>query len=317
MVHQAPKASALRCLNAAFDLSATMPGLLSLHLDVFGCSEAATRHIFHSLRSHPHLQTKLRGLSLVDSSSRDTEAVAGLRAAPQLRTLDLRRFRVHHRIQTTPSYDPPGSERQIAAAVQHLTHLESLSIEAAHFVPCTDGAPPPVASLLHTVEHLAHLTTLHLCGPLSHGQIEGLAAQPTAYTGLRRLCLASCLMPDVAAGALAAWLSTLPALSSLDLSANHLDADGIMTLVPVLASLEHLEELDLAFNRFGRTRVAAVALADALARPAAGRRLRKLNLNFTEIENDGARRLAPALAALPELEAVQLSDNLFLSLIHI
>ena len=182
-MHAAPRASMRRCLHAAFHLCATMPALTSLHLDIPACDAVTSSCIFHSLQYDRSLQNKLRGLVLAESSNiadnRAAEAVAGLRSASQLRTLDLRNFRAEGKVWITPQ-DPACL---LAAAVRDLTHLQSLSMDSGQFMPVL-SAPPPVASLPWTVERLAHLTSLHLDGRLPAGQIQGLAAQPTAYTCL-------------------------------------------------------------------------------------------------------------------------------------
>ncbi|XP_077022599.1 tonsoku-like protein isoform X2 [Tamandua tetradactyla] len=89
---------------------------------------------------------------------------------------------------------------------------------------------------------------------LRPAQLAPLLRALKLHTELRELRLAGNRLGDVCAAELLATLATMPGLTLLDLSSNHLGPEGLHQLasgLPGQAALKNLEELDLSMNPLG------------------------------------------------------------------
>ncbi|XP_045716770.1 tonsoku-like protein [Phyllostomus hastatus] len=93
------------------------------------------------------------------------------------------------------------------------------------------------------------------CGlALRRAQLAPLLRALKLHAALRELRLAGNRLGDGCAAELLALLSTVPGLTILDLSSNHLGPEGLWQLAagfPGQATLQNLEELDLSMNPLG------------------------------------------------------------------
>ena len=124
-------------------------------------------------------------------------------------------------------------------------------------------------------------------------------------------------MGDAGASALAAALDrgALPRLETLFLSSAAIGNAGLVALAPALRRRPALFSLCLFDNPFGDEGLAALLAppppAGALPLPTGGlRKLRRLNLTYTQVSDAGCAALAAALdsGALPALEDLALDD---------
>ena len=144
---------------------------------------------------------------------------------------------------------------------------------------------------------------------------EGLGAG--ALPAVTRFKLYGMHLGDAGASALAAALGqgALPWLQNLSLISTAIGDAGLVALAPALRRLPGLVQLGLMDNPFGDEGLAAFVAppppASALLPPAGGlKKLRTLNLEYTQVTDAGCAALAFALdsGALPALYVLYLSD---------
>jgi len=167
-----------------------------------------------------------------------------------------------------------------------------------------------LGSVLPALQHLTLHESSGAAGPDGVQRLaEGLGAG--ALGAVTELCLYM-HMGDAGASALAAALGrgALPRLKLLALtSANAAIGDaGLVALAPALRRLPSLEELLLC----GNDPLGDEGLAALVAPPTGGlKKLRGLDLDYTEVTDAGCAALAAALdsGALPALELLNLDDT--------
>lgn len=99
-------------------------------------------------------------------------------------------------------------------------------------------------------------------------------------------------------------ISSLPKLTSLDLSRNSFKKIGANALVPHLAKMKNLRKLNLSMNCFGDS--GAVELAPSLKMLTY---LEILDLSSNSFKKIGAKALAPSLTMMTRLKELDLSSN--------
>lgn len=157
-----------------------------------------------------------------------------------------------------------------------------------------------LAVALHNLTALQRLGLGHImCGP------PFFTALPAALHGMRSLqslCLQGSVTADHAT-ALAAALASLTCLTSLNIAyVGHATARALLT--QAVGKLSHLQHLDLSFNHLGQegARVLAAAVAGGCTS------LRTLNLSFNALGDAGIQLLGPALASLPCIQTLVLTQ---------
>ena len=156
-------------------------------------------------------------------------------------------------------------------------------------------------------------------GAAGHDGMQRLAAGlgAGALPALSFLAFTNVHMGDAGASALAAALGqgALPWLQNLSLISTAIGDAGLVALAPALRRLPGLVQLGLMDNPFGDEGLAAFVAppppASALLPPAGGlKKLRTLNLEYTQVTDAGCAALAFALdsGALPALYVLYLSD---------
>lgn len=109
--------------------------------------------------------------------------------------------------------------------------------------------------VLQVMEHQGSGPSFSACSlALRQAQLTPLLRALKLHSALRELRLAGNRLGDGCVAELLAALDTLPGLTLLDLSSNHLGPEGLRQLaagLPGQAALQNLEELDLSMNPLG------------------------------------------------------------------
>ncbi|XP_027416208.1 tonsoku-like protein isoform X1 [Bos indicus x Bos taurus] len=109
--------------------------------------------------------------------------------------------------------------------------------------------------VLQAVEHQGSAPTFSACSlALRQAQLTPLLRALKLHSALRELRLAGNRLGDGCVAELLATLDTVPSLTLLDLSSNHLGPEGLRQLAAGLlgqTTLQNLEELDLSMNPLG------------------------------------------------------------------
>jgi hypothetical protein len=173
-----------------------------------------------------------------------------------------------------------------------------------------------LGSVLPALKSLVLVDSPDAAGPDGVQRLaEGLVAG--ALPAVTLLSMVSMHAGDAGASALAAALDrgALPRLDGLGLSGAGIGDAALAALAPALRRRPALEDLWLLGNPFGDEGLAALVAppppAGAPPLPTGGlRKLRRLNLTYTQVSDAGCAVLAAALdsGALPALEHLKLND---------
>jgi hypothetical protein len=182
-----------------------------------------------------------------------------------------------------------GGDATLAALAASLGAMPGLLSLSARFVGDVNGVtlPPETEGLCRALAPLARLRALRLDGMLYRERRGAGASLAAAVRGMRDLRVLTLAAPGRA----------------------HVPSEAAAAVVGALASgpPPPLVELDLGGSAAGGRIACMDALAGLPARVLGG--LRALILPCTCLGREGAARLAPALARMPGLRALDLDDN--------
>lgn len=189
--------------------------------------------------------------------------------------------------------DPDEDVDALPAALQRFVLLKTLDISSME-LPAHAMDALPIGSL-------AALTSLDVSAN-SVLQQSPLGTRLSCLTALQCLNVNSLFLPDDVLSAFAAALSSLTALSVLDLGNNSITSGpACSALAKVLATLPSLQSLDLSDNDVLDTDSAVVAALPRMSN------LRELSLQQNELHDDTVAPLACALAQLTLLDDLSIA----------